>query len=79
MIENPPTNLYSHHVLADWLDMTDPKRSQICAWCAQVFGENWALKTTTGKLAIAYHIWQFDSLDAATQFKLTWMDQLPMY
>ena len=65
--------------MADWLDMTDPKRSQICVWCTQMFGENWGLRTTTGTLAIAYHVWQFHSPEDATQFKLTWGDQIRIY
>jgi hypothetical protein len=68
-----------YHVLTDWLDITDPKRIQICAWCTLVCGESWALRTTLGRLAVAYHVWQFGTAEAATQFKLTWMDQLRMY
>ena len=70
---------HGHYVMVDWLDITDPKRIQICAWCTKMFGENWALRTTQGRLAVAYHQWYFHSQEDATQFKLTWGDQIRIY
>jgi hypothetical protein len=69
----------SVHVTTDWLDLTNPLRFQICAWCTHMHGDDWQLRTTLDRIAIAYHVWQFSSAEAATQFKLTWMDKLRMY
>lgn len=69
----------SVHVITDWLDMTDPLREHMCAWCTHVNGDNWQLTTTLSRLAIAYHVWSFSSPEAATQFQLTWSDQVRMY